>query len=85
LLRPGHITPEQIAEVLGEMPRLPGQDANAPRASGTLKAHYAPRTPLYLCDTAQFAPALAVHPKGERVAVVAFAGTLAALPSLSDV
>lgn len=81
LLRPGHITPEQIAEVLGEMPRLPGQDANAPRASGTLKAHYAPRTPLYLCDAAQFAPALAVHPKGERVAVVAFAGTLAALPS----
>ncbi|ODP33150.1 L-threonylcarbamoyladenylate synthase [Pandoraea sp. ISTKB] len=81
LLRPGHITPEQIAEMLGEMPRLPGQDSNAPRASGTLKAHYAPRTPLYLCDAAQFAAALAVHPAGERVAVVAFAPTLATLPS----
>ncbi|AKM29632.1 threonylcarbamoyl-AMP synthase [Pandoraea faecigallinarum] len=80
LLRPGHITPAQIAEVLGEMPRLPGQDSDAPRASGTLKAHYAPRTPLYLCDAAQFAAALAVHPAGERVAVVAFAPTLAALP-----
>ncbi len=81
LLRPGHITPEQIAEVLGEMPRLPGQDTDAPRASGTLKAHYAPRTPLYLCDAGQFGPALAVRPEGERVAVVAFASTLAALPA----
>lgn len=81
LLRPGHVTPEQIAEVLGEMPRLPGQDANAPRASGTLKAHYAPRTPLYLCDAGQFAAALAVRPAGEKVAVVAFAPTLAALPT----
>lgn len=81
LLRPGHITPAQIAQVLGEMPRLPGQDSNAPRASGTLKAHYAPRTPLYLCDAGQFAPALALRPTGERVAVAAFAPTLAALPA----
>ncbi|VVE75702.1 translation factor Sua5 [Pandoraea captiosa] len=81
LLRPGHITPAQIAEVLGQMPRLPGQDNDAPRASGTLKAHYAPRTPLYLCDPGQFAAALAVHPAGERVAVVAFAPTLATLPA----
>ncbi|VVE30646.1 translation factor Sua5 [Pandoraea communis] len=81
LLRPGHISPEQIAEVLGEMPRLPGQDSGAPRAAGTLKAHYAPRTPLYLCDAGQVAPTLAVRPDGERVAVVAFASTLAALPA----
>ncbi|MFJ2993879.1 L-threonylcarbamoyladenylate synthase [Pandoraea sp. NPDC087047] len=81
LLRPGHITPEQIAEVLGEMPRMPGQDSDAPRASGTLKAHYAPRTPLYLCDAGQFAAALALRPARERVAVVAFASTLAALPA----
>lgn len=81
LLRPGHITPEEIAEVLGEMPRLPGQDTDAPRASGTLKAHYAPRTPLYLCDADQFAPALAMRPGGERVAVAAFASTLGKLPA----
>ncbi|QHE93507.1 threonylcarbamoyl-AMP synthase [Pandoraea fibrosis] len=81
LLRPGHISPGQIAEVLGEMPRLPGQDSDAPRASGTLKAHYAPRTPLYLCEAGQFAPALAVRPDAERVAVVAFAPTLATLPA----
>jgi len=46
LLRPGGIDARQIAEVLGEMPRE--RDAQAPRASGTLAAHYAPRTPLEL-------------------------------------
>lgn len=44
LLRPGHITSVALAEVLGYLPRLPDRDA--PRASGTLKAHYAPRTPM---------------------------------------
>ena len=48
LLRPGVITREQLAEVLGEAPREP--DADAPRASGTLAAHYAPHTPLALVD-----------------------------------
>ncbi len=46
LLRPGHVTAAQIAEVLGEAPALP--DAAAPRVSGSLKAHYAPRTPVSL-------------------------------------
>lgn len=46
LLRPGHITAEQIAAVLGGPVGLP--DAAAPRVSGSLKAHYAPRTPLRL-------------------------------------
>ncbi|AIL32260.1 L-threonylcarbamoyladenylate synthase [Basilea psittacipulmonis] len=46
LLRPGHISREDIAQVLGYLPLSP--DQQAPRASGTLKAHYAPRTPLRL-------------------------------------
>lgn len=46
LLRPGHISAAQIAEVIGLDPRLP--DATAPRASGTLEAHYAPSTPVAL-------------------------------------
>lgn len=46
LLRPGHVTATQIAEVLGVAPALP--DAAAPRVSGSLKAHYAPRTPVSL-------------------------------------
>ena len=44
LLRPGHISAEQLAAVLGVMPASP--DAAAPRASGTLDAHYAPHTPV---------------------------------------
>jgi L-threonylcarbamoyladenylate synthase len=48
LLRPGGIDAQRIAEVLGEQPGAP--DAEAPRAPGTLAAHYAPRTPLELVD-----------------------------------
>lgn len=48
LLRPGAITREQLAEVLGEA--LGERDARAPRASGTLAAHYAPHAPLALVD-----------------------------------
>jgi L-threonylcarbamoyladenylate synthase len=58
LLRPGAITREQIAEVIGAVPRNP--DAAAPRASGTLESHYAPRTPLRLVDEADPSPASAV-------------------------
>lgn len=81
LLRPGHITPEQIADVLGEMPRLPHADRDAPRASGTLKAHYAPRTPLFLCAPADMPTALRARRPDEKIAVVATPETLAALPA----
>lgn len=48
ILRPGHITPEQIAEVTGEMPDVPAsmKGAGVPRVSGSLDGHYAPRTAL---------------------------------------
>jgi L-threonylcarbamoyladenylate synthase len=46
LLRPGGIDAAAIAAVLGAP--LRARDAQAPRASGTLAAHYAPRTPLEL-------------------------------------
>jgi L-threonylcarbamoyladenylate synthase len=46
LLRPGQISLAQLADVLGGAPAMP--DAGAPRASGTLAAHYAPRTPVAL-------------------------------------
>lgn len=46
LLRPGDISAAQLAEVLGVMPAAP--DVAAPRASGTLDAHYAPNTPVVL-------------------------------------
>ncbi len=51
LLRPGHISAAQIANVIGINPK--SADDCAPRVSGTLDAHYAPRTPLALVDSAQ--------------------------------
>jgi len=73
LLRPGRVTPLEIAAVLGVAPKLPdGSDATAPRASGTLKAHYAPRTPLALLPFAALEPMLGeANAAGVRVALVA--------------
>lgn len=58
VLRPGHITAEQIAAVLGiegGLQEAASTDASTPRVSGSLKAHYAPRTPLYLLSAAAIA------------------------------
>jgi L-threonylcarbamoyladenylate synthase len=75
LLRPGHVSPQQIADVIGVAPRLPdGTDATAPRASGTLKAHYAPRTPLALLPFESIEPLLASS-GGKKVALVARASS----------
>ncbi|MGH8781034.1 L-threonylcarbamoyladenylate synthase [Paraburkholderia sp.] len=86
LLRPGHVTPQDIANVLGEAPRLPdGSDATAPRASGTLKAHYAPQTPLALLPFDALEPLLAARAEGERVALVARASRAGAWASVDGV
>jgi len=55
LLRPGSVTAIMLAEVIGALPL--GADREAPRASGTLDAHYAPSTPLRLVDAALLAEA----------------------------
>jgi L-threonylcarbamoyladenylate synthase len=78
LLRPGHVSAQEIADVLGTAPRLPdGSDATAPRASGTLKAHYAPRTPLALLPFDAIEPLLAAHARGagKKLALVARASS----------
>ncbi|PSB91798.1 L-threonylcarbamoyladenylate synthase [Candidatus Pandoraea novymonadis] len=77
LLRPGHVTLEEVANVLGEIPQLPGQEiGNVPRASGMLKAHYSPRTPLFLLNAEEILSVLSVHPANAPMAVVAFPATL---------
>lgn len=52
ILRPGAITAADIARVIGRMPAQPTapsvDEQAAPRVSGSLAAHYAPRTPLRL-------------------------------------
>jgi L-threonylcarbamoyladenylate synthase len=52
LLRPGAITRGDIAAALGVPPK--DRDAEAPRASGTLAAHYAPRTALVILGAVDF-------------------------------
>jgi L-threonylcarbamoyladenylate synthase len=71
LLRPGRISAEAVAGVIGKLPVAPqSADASAPRASGTLDSHYAPQTPVALQ-----APALLVP----NLAKLALAGRTAAL------
>ena len=101
ILRPGAITAEDIARIIGRRPRVRGETAPsgvageaandaatdaaahgsaaaaatpAPRVSGALAAHYAPRTPLRLVHAAQLADHAAVLAgEGSRVAVLAHA------------
>ena len=61
LLRPGVLTREQIEVALGQPLREAGRDA--PRASGTLEAHYAPRAKLRLMPPDQLRMALSVLAK----------------------
>jgi L-threonylcarbamoyladenylate synthase len=70
LLRPGVLTRAQIEAAAGEP--LLDRDAAAPRASGTLAAHYAPHARVRLMDAATLREALASHasnPAGVRLAV----------------
>lgn len=56
LLRPGMVTPAQIEAACG-LP-LRARDEAAPRASGTLESHYAPRAQVRLMPAAQLQAAL---------------------------
>ncbi|MCG2586426.1 L-threonylcarbamoyladenylate synthase [Massilia sp. TS11] len=69
LLRPGHISPQAIAAVIGQLPVAP--DAAAPRASGTLASHYAPHTPVAMQPRAQLVETLArLRAAGRRLALI---------------
>jgi L-threonylcarbamoyladenylate synthase len=70
ILRPGMVSAYDLGKVLGRLPAIGGADA--PRVSGSLAAHYAPRTPLALLqpDVVIFAvrEALAAN---ERIGIIA--------------
>lgn len=69
LLRPGYISAASIAEIIGIAPRLP--DAAAPRASGTLEAHYAPSTPVALVNLDELSDTLEqLNGAGRRAALI---------------
>ena len=59
LLRPGVLTLAAVEAAAGESLAEDGQDSPAPRASGTLAAHYAPRATVRLLDTAALTEILA--------------------------
>jgi len=70
LLRPGGIDAHDLHRVLGRTPDVAG-DA-APRASGTLASHYAPRTPADLVGAnALRAEILQLGARDESIAVLA--------------
>lgn len=71
LLRPGHITAAQLEQVLGVPVNAP--DQAAPRASGTLEAHYAPSTPVAMVAVEELESIITqLLAAGKRVAVMAY-------------
>ncbi len=50
ILRPGGITYEQLAAVLGKLAQPGPEEKGAPKAPGMKYRHYAPRAPLYLLE-----------------------------------
>ncbi|MBO3708303.1 MAG: threonylcarbamoyl-AMP synthase [Candidatus Accumulibacter sp.] len=75
VLRPGAITPEQIATVIGRLPAVGSQpqDARAdavPRVPGALAAHYAPATPMRLLPATDIARLASAPATGRRCAVL---------------
>lgn len=83
LLRPGVLTRARIEAVLGGE-ALADRDEAAPRASGTLEAHYAPRARVRLMDTKALRAALAVLgpvAAGARAPVAVYSRTVVPLPA----
>jgi len=74
LLRPGQLGREALAAALGCT--LRDRDADAPRATGTLDAHYAPRARLRLMDAGQLRAALQVLPKPALNSVAVYSRTV---------
>jgi L-threonylcarbamoyladenylate synthase len=82
ILRPGMLDAAAIGEVLGALPTF-GGSSDAPRVSGSLEAHYAPRTPLQLVAAADLgAIARRALSAGRRVAVLSAQAPDVALPGL---
>jgi len=68
LLRPGHISRQQLQEALGT--EVGEKSAASPRHSGGLERHYAPRTPARLVPTHELDRE--IERLGDKVAVLAF-------------
>jgi len=73
LLRPGVLTLEQLSVACGEKVLLEGEMLTkvlgAPKASGTLAAHYAPAAKLFLMDNHEIEQKLAQRIVGSLIAI----------------
>ena len=79
LLRPGSLTQADIEAALGEPLHAP--DAQAPRASGTLASHYAPRAKVRLMQAPMLRQALDVlGPGAAQVKLAVYSRSLAQAP-----
>lgn len=83
LLRPGAITREQVQAACGLRPLSKEElAAPAPRASGTLESHYAPRAKVRLMDAQVLQAALDVlGPASEAASVALYARSPLRVPS----
>jgi L-threonylcarbamoyladenylate synthase len=82
LLRPGSIAAAEIERALGRPLAAPARDA--PRAPGTLAAHYAPATPLTLVESDLLAElAATLTRQGKKLAVLAFSEARPLLPGMT--
>ena len=73
LLRPGVLTVEQLSLACGEKVLQQGEQlsptSSAPKASGTLAAHYAPTAKLFLMDKHEIEQKLAQNSDGSSIAI----------------
>ena len=70
ILRPGQISAQRIEAVIG--PVAQDRSESSPRASGTLEAHYAPRTPVLMLPRAALErEAREQGALGKRIAILA--------------
>ncbi|MFM2120513.1 MAG: hypothetical protein RL722_1981 [Pseudomonadota bacterium] len=70
LLRPGLWSVEELSEFAGQA--LRGPDGAAPRASGTLAAHYAPEAPLRLLPADRLQAELLAYPEADRAGLAVY-------------
>ena len=83
VLRPGRVTPERIAAVIGILPETAAPQTNdeAPRVSGSMAAHYAPTTALRLVAPTQLGEVIdALQQAGRRLAIVCHSKLVEAIP-----
>ena len=86
ILRPGGVTEEEIARVVGRVDKAYGLQVEKPKAPGMKYRHYAPKAPLYIVDFVVADSVLleflqTLLEAGKSIGVLADAKTLAVLPS----